>query len=255
MTAKFLRDGFSRLSTGLRALNAAPWFRLLFPAALVAFVSGPLVFVIFFTALEWQWLAFLSGILFSAFVALASRASQAEWRNMSLSSQLFQTRDSLSREIARHQDLETALKEAEDKLVLLDRELPAMLAYVDAEQRYRFHNQAFGHWVNLPPARINGRLMSEVLGRRAFSAIEEQVTRVLAGEQVQWERSETTPEGRVFRYSELYLPRFGEGAKVAGFYTLSVDVTQREDIGHGKVRGLSDEARGKMARRVRHALC
>lgn len=247
MAAKFLRKGFYRVSAAFRALNATRWFRLLFPAALGVLVAGPLVFVIFFTALEWQWVAFLSGILFSAFLALASRASRAEWRSLRRSSQLAQAKEHLSQESARRRVLEAALKEAEEKLALFDTGLPAMLAYVDAERCCRYHNQAFGDWVDLPAARINGRPMSEVLGKKAYAGIEETVNRALAGEWLQRDRTHATAEGRVFRYSETYVPRFGEGGKVDGCYMLSVDVTGREDIEAGGGRGLSAKAPGKAA--------
>ncbi|MBI2313436.1 MAG: EAL domain-containing protein [Betaproteobacteria bacterium] len=230
MAAKLLRDRFSRLSAAFRRLNAARWFRLLLPAALTMFIGAPLVFVIFFTALDWQWVAFLSGILLSAFLALASRASKAEWRSMRRTSQLSQVRDHLAKEVARRQGLETALRETEEKLRWVDRDMPVILAFVDAERRCRFHNQAFGEWVNLPAHRIDGHLLSEVLGRKIYAAAEDPVRRALAGECVEAERSLTTAEGRVFRHAETYVPHFGEGANVAGFYLLAVDVTAREDL-------------------------
>lgn len=247
MGGKFLRNGFYRLSAAFRALNARRGFRLLFPAALGVLVAGPLVFVIFFTALEWQWVAFLSGILFSAFLALASRASRAEWRSLRRSSQLAHAKEHLSKESARRRALEAALKEAEEKCALFDTGLPAMFVYVDAERCCRYHNQAFGDWVDLPAARIDGRLMSEVLGKKAYAGIEEAVNRALAGEWLQRERTHATAEDRVFRYSETYLPRFGEGGKVEGFYTLSIDVTGREDLDAREGRVLSAKEQEKTA--------
>lgn len=240
MVGKLLGNEFYRLSAAFRALNAKRGFRLLFPAALGVLVAGPLVFVIFFTALEWQWVAFLSGILFSAFLALASRASRAEWRSLRRSSQLAHTKEHLSQESAKRRALEAELKQAEEKLALFDTGLPAMLAYVDAERCCRYHNQAFEDWVDLPAARIDGRAMSEVLSKKAYAELEEAVNRALAGEWLQRERTHASAEGRVFRYSETYVPRFGEGGKVEGCYLLSVDVTGREDLDAGEQLSLNE---------------
>lgn len=240
MVGKLLGNGFYRLSAAFRALNAKRGFRLLFPAALGVLVAGPLVFVIFFTALDWQWVAFLSGILFSAFLALASRASRAEWRSLRRSSQLAHVKDHLSQESAKRRALEAELKQAEEKLALFDTGLPAMLAYVDAERCCQYHNQAFGDWVDLPAARIDGRPMSEVLSKKVYAEIKEAVSRALAGEWLQRERTHASAEGRVFRYSETYIPRFGEGGKVEGCYLLSVDVTGREDLDAGEQLSLKE---------------
>jgi hypothetical protein len=46
--------------------------RVLAPSLATLVLIVLLVFTIFFTALDWQWIAFLSGILFAALLSLVS---------------------------------------------------------------------------------------------------------------------------------------------------------------------------------------
>ena len=78
-----------------------------------------LVFTVFFTALEWQWIAFLSGILFAAVLSLASASWKSSMRlarrtaDATRFKELYdvereqhrRAREMLEREIALHQRL------------------------------------------------------------------------------------------------------------------------------------------------------
>ena len=71
-------------------------------------LGGVLLSTIYFTLLDWQWVAFLGGVLFAALLALASRALQAEWAISRRVAELTRVRDELSRETAAKMQAEAA---------------------------------------------------------------------------------------------------------------------------------------------------
>ena len=113
--------------------------------------------------------------------------------------------------------------------------LPAMVAVVGADGRYRFVNTAFERWARLPRADLLGRQVSEVLGPTEFAQREPWVRRALAGESVSFETSD--PARRARDLAVTYIPLRGEGG-VDGYVGVAQDVTQHPD-GAGHLPGLA----------------
>ena len=70
------------------------------PVLTTAVLGVLLLATIYFTLFEWQWIAFLAGVLFTALAALASRASHAEWRIARRNLQITRLKDLLAQEMA-----------------------------------------------------------------------------------------------------------------------------------------------------------
>ena len=92
-----------------------------------------LVAVIYFTRNDLQWIAFLSGILVAAIVAMAIRTSHAELIVARHTTQLLATEEKLVQETKLHLWAEKAAAASKARLQLIGEKFPAMLAYVDAE--------------------------------------------------------------------------------------------------------------------------
>lgn len=103
--------------------------------------------------------------------------------------------------------------------------LPALVAYIDADQRYVFHNSFYQ---NIPGVDINnivGRTMREVLGVEIYEAIEGKIDEALGGAQTNFEQTMTS--GALIRHLKYaYTPDFDECGKVVGFYTMVIDATE-----------------------------
>ena len=74
-----------------------------------------------------------------------------------------------------------ALQQSEAQLRLITDAVPALIAYVDSNQRFRFNNMAFERWFGLTREQVHGRHLKEVLGELAYQAINEHVEQALAG--------------------------------------------------------------------------
>lgn len=76
--------------------------RLLMPALATVSLATLLVFTIFFTEFDWQWVAFLSGVLVAAVLSLVSASWKAQWRVARRTLQLEQIKERLAVEVATH---------------------------------------------------------------------------------------------------------------------------------------------------------
>ena len=104
-------------------LNFGPALRVLWPSLVTLVLIVLLLFTMFFTEFDWQWVTFLAGILFASVLALVSAAMKSGWRTarraaeaahlkQRLSAEIEQhrgTREQLERELALHQQDRTRL--------------------------------------------------------------------------------------------------------------------------------------------------
>lgn len=200
--------------------------------AVVAVVatSGMLVLAMHFTELDLQWITFLSGVLAASLLAMVARATRAEYSAARRLARVSILQEKLGREKRRWQEMDTAFSTLKERLRYSDEALPLMMAYVDRQARYRYHNRALREWLGLRTENIDGRHMREVHGRKGFAQIEAAVAKALEGEPVQFEWTQKTPGGPFYRLACQYHPHFGDKKDVVGFYAILSDVTERADV-------------------------
>ena len=92
---------------------------------------------------------------------------------------LFANHAAIALENARHsENLErmvaertAKLAESQHQLQLVADSLPAVISYVDPQQRYRFNNKAYEEWFGQSPNQIIGRHVREILGDNGYERI------------------------------------------------------------------------------------
>ena len=104
--------------------------------------------------------------------------------------------------------------------------LPAMVAVVGADGRYRFVNSAFERWVGLPRGDLLGRRVVDVIGAAEHAIRAPWIARVLAGEHVSFETSD--PSRRMRDLAIAYIP-LRSGVVVDGYVGVAQDITQHKD--------------------------
>jgi EAL domain-containing protein (putative c-di-GMP-specific phosphodiesterase class I) len=218
--------------------------RVLAPALATLVLIVLLVFTVFFTALDWQWIAFLSGILFAAALSLVSSSWKSAWRFARRTAQAARfkalyaaerdqhrhARESLERETALHrQDSERlarhadALKVASDKaraamslLGTLEHELKEIAFLVDRDLRYRFHTRGFAAWAQAQPVRIDGHLLDEPLRPQLAVALKAPLTDALHGKRGRIELDDDSPDIAGQRFAVTFIPHYGLPNEVTG---------------------------------------
>jgi len=105
--------------------------------------------------------------------------------------------------------------------------IPAVVAVVGADLRYRFVNNAFERWAGQSRNDIVGRPIEEVVGHEDAERCRPWIARVLAGETVHFERD--YPERTNAKHlSVTYIPTWN-GAAVDGYVGVAQDITEHRE--------------------------
>lgn len=123
---------------------------------------------------------------------------------------------------------DAALRDSERRMRLITDAMPALIAYVDTEERYRFTNMAYEAWFRRPRSEINGRRMKDVLPSAQYEIRKPHIERVLRGQACEFEIVYALPSGDRAYAHATYVPHLApEGGAVLGFFALIQDVTER----------------------------
>jgi diguanylate cyclase (GGDEF)-like protein/PAS domain S-box-containing protein len=128
------------------------------------------------------------------------------------------------RSARRTEEAEAARRESEERLRMVADNVPALISYVDREQRYRFSNRTYGDWLGLEHEKMRGRTVAEVFGEEVYARIRPHIESVLAGAPAEFELA--TGEGERRRTLQVScVPHLGPGREALGFYMLANDVS------------------------------
>ncbi|MBC7514744.1 MAG: diguanylate cyclase [Herminiimonas sp.] len=135
-----------------------------------------------------------------------------------------------ARGIARASDLRTqdAVRQAasERRLRTITDNVPALIGYIDAQERLQFCNVHYRTMFGFDTEKILGHTLREVFGDVMYATMAPHAATALAGHAVSFERSVTTAGREMFHQVE-YVPEIDAGGTVHGFYSLVTDVTAR----------------------------
>jgi diguanylate cyclase (GGDEF)-like protein/PAS domain S-box-containing protein len=118
------------------------------------------------------------------------------------------------------------LRDSEEELRMATDNMPALVSRFDAQQRFRFANQAYIDWLGVQPSALIGRSLQEVYGAEAYEHFRHHVERALSGEKVAYERDMATQSG-IRRVDFTLMPQLGRDGAVKGAYAMATDITAR----------------------------
>lgn len=134
---------------------------------------------------------------------------------------------SLVEDITELKQAQHTFAKSEMRLRMITDNLPALIAYIDRDGRYRFCNDYYDTILGLKPEKILGRKVAEVLGENGYQAVTQQMAQVLQGQRVSFERHvQGAGVDRHFLYD--YIPDVGLDGSVIGFYSMVLDITARK---------------------------
>ncbi|HJV86047.1 MAG TPA: PAS domain-containing protein [Noviherbaspirillum sp.] len=119
------------------------------------------------------------------------------------------------------------LHEQDRYLRLITETAPVMIAYFDAEERFRFANNAYSAWFGQPSGDILGKTLNQVLGP-LYPQAYPYITRALAGEQVTYEITVHNMLGER-HVMTTYAPDIDPDGSVRGFSAMATDITERRN--------------------------
>ena len=144
--------------------------------------------------------------------------------------------------------VEEELRASEAEMRLITDAMPALIAYLDADQRYRFNNKAYETWYGIKRESLYGRSMLEFLGEDAYAKVAPYVDAVLRGESVNYESELYLPDGLKRTLKIYYVPQITADGTVAGFYALVEDLSVQKSAeaavraSEARFRTMADQA-------------
>lgn len=193
-------------------------------AIAVLALSVMLVVTIYFTLLDLQWVAFLLGVLFAAMLSMVTQSLKAQWRLVRRTAQLQRQKALLAEETARGERYAQALKTADLRFRTVLDGLPAMVFFVDREERCRYHNAAFEEWCGRSAADIGGLHLRDLLDADLYDELKPHGSEALLGTAAQYETNWPSADG--VRPAAVKLLPYPVGAQTtSGFYVFITAVS------------------------------
>ncbi len=124
-----------------------------------------------------------------------------------------------------------ALQQSEARIRAITDNVPALIAYIDNEQRYRFCNANIGNIFGTTPQSLIGRTMRAVRGESLYAELRPNIEAALRGEMISFD-SQTIVDGRVNWFHSDYIPDLEADRRVCGFYALTFDITMQKTAEH-----------------------
>jgi two-component system, OmpR family, sensor histidine kinase VicK len=137
---------------------------------------------------------------------------------------------SLQQEIIDRQQVEIALRQSEAQLRSITNALPVLIAYVDDLECYQFNNQAYVDWLGKSLTAIHGTQMREVWGEDCYLRMQPQIHQALEGQVVTYENEINFHDGTTRSVSVTYIPHVDGEERIAGFFALTSDISDRKAI-------------------------
>lgn len=122
------------------------------------------------------------------------------------------------------QERRAALVASEHRMQMISDNIPALVSYVDAEERYQFVNAFSDDVFSAGAGSITGRTIREVRGETAYANLKGHIDDALAGKRVVF-TGDWPIDGELRHYQATYIPDLDESGTVVGFYALTFDVT------------------------------
>jgi diguanylate cyclase (GGDEF)-like protein/PAS domain S-box-containing protein len=126
----------------------------------------------------------------------------------------------------RQLESESALRASEARLRTIADSLPATIAYLDEEERYRFTNAQYQVLYGLDPQAMIGRTPRELFGEQVYANLAKSLDAARRGERLRFE-SRVQIGGHDRWMSFEYVPDLVAG-RLQGFYVMAQDVTAQK---------------------------
>lgn len=119
------------------------------------------------------------------------------------------------------------LDESERHLELLSNTVPAMIFYLDREQRYRTYNETFMSWFGVNKSEAIGKTVQEFIGEKAYRRVRPHLEVAYSGRQERFEMEAPQRIGANRWLSIVYTPHKDYEGRVLGVIVHATDITDR----------------------------
>src|SRR3954468_21691253 len=93
-------------------------------------------------------------------------------------------------------DEQTGLTTTTDEIALLADAVPALIAYLDSDLRYRFVNRTYDEWFGISREGLIGRNVDELMSTEGFELVRAGLLEARSGTHVSFEATLPYPTGK-----------------------------------------------------------
>ena len=144
-----------------------------------------------------------------------------------------------------------ALRRRESQMRLITDTIPALIAYFDSSQTYRYANLGYCNWFNKTADEVIGNSIHNIIGIRAQDSVKHHIARALSGEQVTYEYAMIRNGEKVYARSIL-VPEIDGAGLIVGCFVLSFDISEQKRMQAALVQAQKMEAIGQLSSGIAH---
>lgn len=134
-------------------------------------------------------------------------------------------RKQLAIELDEQKLIRTKVEESEAHLQILRNTVPAMIFYLDSEQRYQSYNVIFMEWFGVNATEAIGKTVREFLGEEGYKNSLPYLSKAYSGEQVKYELLSPTRMAGEKWLNIVYTPHIDAQKNIIGVIVHATDVT------------------------------
>jgi PAS domain S-box-containing protein len=134
----------------------------------------------------------------------------------------------ITHDITQSKEAAAELERSFSTLQLFIDTVPAYIAFVDLEERYRWVNVRYEELIGLPRAELLGLRVSDLHPPAAYAVAEPHVRAALEGRRARFQLNRLTPDGKSRWLDVQLVPSHSPDGAVLGFFSLVFDITEKK---------------------------
>jgi PAS domain S-box-containing protein len=120
---------------------------------------------------------------------------------------------------------ESLILASRNQIRLITDALPALISYVDSDERYKFANRTYKQWFDVDPGYVIGRRVRDIFGPRAYKFLQPHIEIALDGVQADFEGDVEYKDGTIRSVHGSYVPDIDDTGRVVGYFGVTMDVS------------------------------
>lgn len=162
--------------------------------------------------------------------------------------------EDITTQVAQQRELEerrAAIVASEKRVKLIADNAPGLIAYIDRDCRYQYHNAMFKQIPIFDTENMLGKHVEDIFGPSIFGLVRDEIAKVLNGERVKFTR--LIKDHGLNKYLQFeYVPDIGENGEVVGFYSMIIDITEFKEVENKLRMSARFDALTKLPNRVQY---
>lgn len=153
-----------------------------------------------------------------------------EWRIRAIFDERgrFLMHQAVGRDTSSQKEYQTALERSETQLRLITDALPALVTYIDPNERYRFVNQTYETWFARTREGLGNSDIRDLLGPGIYAELQAPLQSAFSGEKVTYESEWRCGNGLSRDVNVSLIPYINSTDTVMGVVSLVIDITERK---------------------------